>query len=130
MPNHDHLKINTYQKRRLANENDSITLKTTLNIKSGEQIYVDYGRDENERLLCDYGFTIEHNPFLPNGKELDVKVNNQKFKVNLNMRDTKNLIDSVDSIRKDILKANNKTKSNDNENRREITKEILKAIIS
>jgi hypothetical protein len=127
MSNYDYLKTNTYWKRRLQGENDFFTLKTIEDVKAGEQIYVDYGRDGNRRFFSDYGYTIANNPFFPSDNDLEILVRNKKFKINLKMNNSQNLIKFIEIIKKDILKAE---KNTDKTNERKIDIEIVSALIS
>lgn len=56
-------KLNTTWTMRLKHLNDYFLIKSTKNIKKGEQIFVNYGRDDNVKLLTGYGFTLKNNPF-------------------------------------------------------------------
>jgi len=56
-------KLNTTWTMRLKNLNDYFILKSIKNIVKGEQIFVNYGRDDNVQLLTGYGFTLKNNLF-------------------------------------------------------------------
>jgi len=112
MPNYDPMKVNAYWTRRLNDKSDFFTIKTIENIKAGEQIILDYGRDQNQKLLVSYGFTIENNPFLHNEADFEISISDKKFKINLKFTDVRSLAREIRNIRRLIkkeVKKNNST---------------------
>lgn len=54
---------NTSWEMNLNDENDNFLIKSKQLIKKGEEIFVDYGMEDNPELLLNYGFTLKKNPF-------------------------------------------------------------------
>ncbi len=116
----------------LNSEDDFFTLIADKDIKKGDEIYVDYGNDDDSKLLSYYGFTLKNNKNdLENGN-FEYEYNGEKFFGTLKEKD-----DSIIDIIFHYRRLNNIKISNDQnekkkllENDIKLTKSILKSLIS
>jgi len=98
---------NTFWLDNLDDEKGFFLLKATEEIKKGKQIFVAYGADDNEKLLLDYGFTLENNPFKPYNVNFIYTHKGYDYYAILRMEETKNLIQIRELHRsKDNMKLN------------------------
>lgn len=85
-------KKNTIWSGFVENENDFFTLNATKTIKKGEEIFVNYGNNDNIHILYAYGFTLKNNPFPVKRVYFQFKFNGKKESISLDENESSNFI--------------------------------------
>jgi len=101
--------LNTTWKIHLKSLNDFFVLKATKNIGIGQQIFVNYGKDDNVQLLTGYGFTLKNNPFPAETNNFYVKFQNKFIWNSIHEQKSQLLVKSIEKLKQyENFKASNK----------------------
>lgn len=107
---------NTVWTQKLEDENDSFFVKANKSIPQGQQIFLDYGKDDNELLLTGYGFTLEHNPFPLSSNYFSFNYKGKMENLRLKETNIKDIISfAIDNSKTKILNKDNIRKIRKNE---------------
>jgi hypothetical protein len=127
MFNYDPLNNDTNWLGKLKDENDFFKLEANNNIEKGKQIFLYYGEHDNSKLLFDYGFTLENNPFKLSSDFFVYTHKGRNYYGSLRMKDTKNLIWILQDYKeKNYIKFSKKEKKKKND--LEVFRSVLKSL--
>ena len=107
MFNDNPIDIHTNWTSKITDENGFFNLKANKDIAKGKEIFVFYGYYDNERLLFEFGFTLENNPFPADNEFFLYMHKGKEYYGTLRMGVTTNLVDIVKGYRnKNNIKYN------------------------
>lgn len=108
--------LNTTWTMNIKSETDFFTLYATKDIKKGDQIFVNYGNDDNSKLLAGYGFTLENNSFTRSTDYFYIKYQNKYISNTINEKDSSKIpliIKKLSKYDQSDFKRNKLAKRND-----------------